>query len=116
MKAYHLYEDHKGGVTIQHMIDDIQPGEGSIVFGVRDSGKGEVAVAIISHGHSTDKIYNNRKYTIDTGLGYRCKGYPIKITGYINVWNGCWEAHGEFPALTKDSVNLKAKVNAFVFK
>lgn len=111
MKAYHIYEDHRSP-AVEDLVNDLD-GDGFILFGIRDTGKGPSPVAAISSGQPSEKYEPNSEltYTIDTGNGYRCYGYSFICTGWlkVNADGSLGEMRGTVPALLD-------KCNAFVFK
>lgn len=111
MKAYHIY-DEKKAPTVEDLVNDCD-GEAFILFGDRDTGKGMSPVAAISYGQPSDLFTpgNEILYTVDTGNGYKCYGYPFVCTGWlkVNADGTPGEMRGTVPALLD-------KCNAFVFK
>lgn len=115
MRAYHLIEDHSV-VKMKHLEADVQGG--FILYGRRDDGKGKpkaqwplVCAASAGRPDSSLRPGVDITYTIDTGMGHRCKGYGFVVLGYA-IYDAAGvrqEVAGNIPAPDE-------KINAYVFK
>lgn len=117
MSAYHLREETTV-VTLKDMANDGLGHKKFILFGRRDNGKSHLpgewpAAACLSYGHGAE-VYEVGKtitYTLDTGMGHRCRGYGFHVTGWVKVNEdgSLGESRGEVPGLSD-------RVNSYVFK